>query len=150
MPGHLQGQWYWISAWFGYCKDWFGHCNDTGSFKRLPPLVTRFMGPTRSPSGDDKTQVGPMLAPWTLLSGTEQTQQQNMYFHIENVIEVPGFRSNELLPGNKKYVRNTVLFISKDFKLCTVSVLGLFCFKWCRKPPQFLTTGAVFIRHVIH
>ena len=28
------------------------------------------MGPTWGPSGADRTQVGPMLAPWTLLSGT--------------------------------------------------------------------------------
>ena len=27
------------------------------------------MGPTRGPSGANRTQVGPMLAPWTLLSG---------------------------------------------------------------------------------
>ena len=27
-------------------------------------------GPTWGPSGADRTQVGPMLAPWTLLSGT--------------------------------------------------------------------------------
>ena len=27
------------------------------------------MGPTWGPSGSDRTQVGPMLAPWTLLSG---------------------------------------------------------------------------------
>ena len=32
-------------------------------------LIARFMGPTRGPSGTDRTQVGPMLAPWTLLSG---------------------------------------------------------------------------------
>ena len=32
-------------------------------------LIARFMGPTWGPSGADKTQVGPMLAPWTLLSG---------------------------------------------------------------------------------
>ena len=32
-------------------------------------LVARFMGPTWGPSGADRTQVGPMLAPWTLLSG---------------------------------------------------------------------------------
>ena len=31
-------------------------------------LIARFMGPTRGPSGADRTQVGPMLAPWTLLS----------------------------------------------------------------------------------
>ena len=32
-------------------------------------LIARFMGPTWGPSGADSTQVGPMLAPWTLLSG---------------------------------------------------------------------------------
>ena len=31
-------------------------------------LISRFMGPTWGPSGADRTQVGPMLAPWTLLS----------------------------------------------------------------------------------
>ena len=34
-----------------------------------PTLMARFMGPTWGPSGADRTQVGPMLAPWTLLSG---------------------------------------------------------------------------------
>ena len=33
------------------------------------PLIARFMGPTWGPTGDDRIQVGPMLAPWTLLSG---------------------------------------------------------------------------------
>ena len=32
-------------------------------------LIVRFMGPTWGPSGSDRTQVGPMLVPWTLLSG---------------------------------------------------------------------------------
>ena len=31
--------------------------------------IARFMGPTWGPSGADRTQMGPMLAPWTLLSG---------------------------------------------------------------------------------
>ena len=35
----------------------------------LPPLITMFMGPTWGSSGADRTQVGPMLAPWILLSG---------------------------------------------------------------------------------
>ena len=34
------------------------------------PLIARFMGPTWGPSGADRTQVGPMLAPWNLLSGS--------------------------------------------------------------------------------
>ena len=38
--------------------------------KNMIPLIARFMGPTWGPAGADRTQVGPMLAPWTLLSGT--------------------------------------------------------------------------------
>ena len=34
------------------------------------PLIARFVGPTWGPSGADRTQVGPILAPWTLLSGS--------------------------------------------------------------------------------
>ena len=45
----------------------------SGSLRRCPPnlvtaLIARFMGPTWGPSGADRTQMGPMLAPWTLLS----------------------------------------------------------------------------------
>ena len=32
-------------------------------------LIARFMGPTWGPSGADRTQVGPMLPPWTMVSG---------------------------------------------------------------------------------
>ena len=35
----------------------------------ITSLIAMFMGPTWGPSGADRTQVGPKLAPWTLLSG---------------------------------------------------------------------------------
>ena len=35
----------------------------------LSALIARLMGPTWGPSVADRTQVGPMLAPWTLPSG---------------------------------------------------------------------------------
>ena len=38
-------------------------------------LIARFMGPTWGPSGADRTQVGPMLASWSLLSGYFSTSQ---------------------------------------------------------------------------
>ena len=38
-------------------------------YPTLLTLTTRFMGPTWGPSGANRTQVGPMLAPWTSLSG---------------------------------------------------------------------------------
>ena len=39
------------------------------TFAYTVTLIARFMGPIWGPSGADRTQVGPMLAPWTLLSG---------------------------------------------------------------------------------
>ena len=37
-------------------------------------LTARLMGPTWGPSGAGRTQVGPMLVPWTLLSGIQSTK----------------------------------------------------------------------------
>ena len=48
--------------WHSPPVDWYGN--------NLISLIGRFMGPTWGPSGTDRTQVGPMLAPWTLLSGS--------------------------------------------------------------------------------
>ena len=41
-------------------------------------LIARFMGPAWGPSGADRAQVGPMLAPWTLLSGTVWSAMHNI------------------------------------------------------------------------
>ena len=43
--------------------------NGIHSIVTIITLIARLMGPTWDPSGADMTQVGPMLAPWTLLSG---------------------------------------------------------------------------------
>ena len=40
----------------------------SGLAAAMTSLIARFIGPTWGPSGADRTQVGPMLAPWTLLS----------------------------------------------------------------------------------
>ena len=52
-------------------------------------LVARFRGPAWGPSGADRTQVGPMLAPWTLLSGVISLALSVEYPH-------PIFRSDIL------------------------------------------------------
>ena len=39
------------------------------NYSSMPTLIARFMRPTWGPSGANRTQMGPMLAPWTLLSG---------------------------------------------------------------------------------
>ena len=38
-------------------------------YASVTTLIARFMGPTWGPSGADRTQGGPVLAPWALLSG---------------------------------------------------------------------------------
>ena len=42
----------------------------TPIFLSKTPQITKFMGPTWGPPGSCRPQMGPMLAPWTLLSGT--------------------------------------------------------------------------------
>ena len=59
-PGHHK-------AW--YPIEWTGIMFLVFHEQSLHPPIARFMGPTWGPSGADRTQVGPMLAPWTLLSG---------------------------------------------------------------------------------
>ena len=48
------------------------HCHESYFVWNNISLITRFEGPTWGPSGAGRTQVGPMSAPWTLLSGSPQ------------------------------------------------------------------------------
>ena len=49
-------------------------------------LISRFMGPTWGPSGDDRTQVGHLLAPWNLLSGyLSPSFDWNSYIHTKQL-----------------------------------------------------------------
>ena len=45
---------------------------------RLSTQIAKFMGPTWGPPGADRTQVGPMLAPWNLLSGCFQMSYRRL------------------------------------------------------------------------
>ena len=51
-------------------------------------LITRIMGPTWGPSGADRTQMDPMLVPWTLLSGYPlyKSNSKMLIFHSQNMI----------------------------------------------------------------
>ena len=60
-PVYTRTEW-WIH---GLLNGWLSVI-DLGTWQSL---VARFMWPTLGPSGADRTQVGPMLATWTLLSG---------------------------------------------------------------------------------
>ena len=54
-----------LSLWPHFIQHKFAlHC-----IQHIAILIARFMGPKWGLSQADRTQVGPMLAPWTLLSG---------------------------------------------------------------------------------
>ena len=43
---------------------------NSDKFQSIIPQIAKFMGPTLGPPGSFRPQMGPKLAPWTLLSGT--------------------------------------------------------------------------------
>ena len=62
-----RASWHRAPVWFPHRSSRV-HTETLGSYGS-ESLITRFMGPTWVQSGADRTKVGPMLAPWTLLSG---------------------------------------------------------------------------------
>ena len=63
--------WRTVLFWFKFPRGLFREVSRTWRqhrFKWLHALIARFIGRTWGPSGADRTQVGSMLAPWTLLS----------------------------------------------------------------------------------
>ena len=63
-------------------------------------LIARLMGPTWGPSGADRTQVGPMLAPWTLLSGYPCDYLSMRGLNFIHVCKMsPGHDSKDVLVG---------------------------------------------------
>ena len=64
-----KGQWCWALMFSFWCAPELPPLLPPQHISDLASLIARFMGPSWGPSGADRTQVGPMSAPWTLLSG---------------------------------------------------------------------------------
>ena len=64
--------------------------------------IAWFMGPTWGPSGADRTQVGPILAPWTLLSGKHLAPQPawtiNPLWLVKREVVISSLISVSILP----------------------------------------------------
>ena len=61
-----------ISSFFvNYFRNYMSVCLYWIALAPFLSPIARFMGPTWGPSGVDRTQVGPMLALWILLSGVQ-------------------------------------------------------------------------------
>ena len=69
----------------------------------LHPLIARFMGPTWGPSGAYRTQVGPMLAQWSLLSGSRVLSNNRKYKYIR-MFPILVSKSNNHIPGRMEFI----------------------------------------------
>ena len=70
---HLQRECrYGTKTWHAIWRPWLG---------LLSFQIARFMGPTWGPPGSCRPQMGPMLAPWTLLSGL-------VHYHPSRVLNI--------------------------------------------------------------
>ena len=108
---------YWF--WRG-CNSWY-----LGRLKwKNDTLIARFMGPTRGPPGADRTQVGPIWATWTLLSGyfniiiLSWTQIVNVHLHSDVTFHAVGCHrlkiwSNPYWDSQYKQIRPRVLCVSQ-------------------------------------
>ena len=65
---------------------------------KISTLIARFMGPTWDPSGADRTQAGPMLAPW-ILPSRNSLQNSRVEFPSSSEFRRPwGDRGREQVP----------------------------------------------------
>ena len=83
-------------------------------FAAIISLIARFMGPTWGSPGADRTQVGPMLALWTLLSG---------YKYIDYWM----YRKQSPLRGSQLYFGCSSIVIATKFNIWHY-IYKQFCF----------------------
>ena len=97
-------------------------------------LIARFMGPTWGPSGADKTQVGPMLVPWTLLFVWESSLLNSSW------LTHPGiwFR------GKHHYLLH-ITFISARCQGCVIATTSLKYHRDSKDLSHFSQHGSNFI-----
>ena len=86
-------------------------------------LIARFMGPAWGPSGANRTKMGPMLAPWTLLSGLSPENNDVFQQFYYNGFVMSLRRSYNISEQNRK----EILFIKVRYS--TSEIKGTICNK---------------------
>ena len=83
---HLQSTLlYIVFTRFAFCCNFCD--NVITNFTLFFTQIARFMGPTWGPPGSCRPQMGPMLAPWTLLSGQGYFTVTGVIIHCLGVIQ---------------------------------------------------------------
>ena len=99
---------------------------------RLNTQIAKFMGPTWGPPGSCRPQMGPMLAPWTLLSGTVPSYQCGDS-HYENKTAKTG---PKMLLAIRIHTNNMNILLTK---LCLVTMVW-----WIIAKIAFIACGLWF------
>ena len=86
---------------------------------RETSLMARFMGPTWGPPGAGKTHMGPMLAPWTLLSG--------LFYFTGYLIQSAPFTSNLTVFLEKKFAVAFITFYIDMIYMCIYVCTSSMC-----------------------
>ena len=73
--------WPFLASWLFKSRLFRHHAERNKAFP-LQFLIARFMGPTWSPPAACRPQVGPMLAPWTLLSWVISHEHQDISIQL--------------------------------------------------------------------
>ena len=99
--------------------------------------TARFMGPTWGPLGDDRTQVGLVLAPWTLLSGNPQLKRHSVNWVYAYVSELKNWMND--INGCIKFVIVNVIIYSWRHILQVVALCILYNKNVSVRPLQWAT-----------
>ena len=108
---------------------WWCNALHSGDTPKGISLIARFMGPTWGSSGADRTQVGPMLAPWTLLFGMSSYDEITLPFPNFNgcTVEVCEWKSNSILHfTNWRQVINIIFEACRNGEMSPTILLNTF------------------------
>ena len=106
-----------------------------------PSQIARFLGPTRDPPGSCRPQLGPMLAPWTLLSAISGPHVGPMNLAIRDVIHcrLKYCCKSDALYSDRLDSSECLEAFATFFSLCAA-------FEWCI---DSYTTESIKYNHLI-
>ena len=108
--------------------------------------IAMFMGPTWGPPGSCSPQMGPMLAPWTLLSGYKRTSSINCavsniwdsWNNIHQSINCIDGANNAICNHSESYPRTLINDTDgEDYAISRKNIHHSYL--WCKSSPIILT-----------
>ena len=117
---------------------------------RMPTVIERFMGPTWGPSGADRAQVGPMLAPWIFLSGHIHGGDLTNTLFGWRSIDTPNITRPNIAHDNGQYWTKFFTMTAYDVYLNLFLHANVYPQAWCKFKNSYTNhhTTACFVEHL--